>query len=624
MKLFYYIFTLILFIIIAVHLVSGAHYVTGRVNDSKDFISANNHEIVLWNPLNGIEDNLTDIIGPLGNSGTDNYFLIDCELLNIPCYIGDLLNIKVIEKNYRNSYTTTLIVTGAGFDVARELFLNIPPKYITLNYPRNNANITNSTINFNCSATDFDYNLNNITLYGNWTSGWHANETKSINTNFSSAIFTKNLPDGTYKYNCISYDNLSLANWSNINNTFTLDSTPPNITNITLNESKGCGNIYIRIDCTVTDNLAGIGNVTIQAIKPSGIENFSAKLFGGNVYYADIQTDEVGDWRFNCIANDSFGNIANLTSEMFSVYDSAVSEINLSFNDIVFDNENPIEFQLITINATIHNSGCGNANNFLVGFFKGSPILGNQIGENKTISIPGFSTQEVNITWNAEIGLSNIFVFADINNSLTEINETDNIANKTIWITAWQKIFGNVSSHKVISNYYNSNLSIWLNQTSISGNIFITDSESQINWMSLQAIGKNKTGNITVDDFSEIDNILNMAGLNDSIYSLYTNSGIISKNDSFIVQKTRIENVPVINSTNNSYFITGLLWDTSKDYADGEFSIDDKEPLVFITKINMKHQGYYGNYDYEIAIPAKLREYDNTEVSKVYLYYDLI
>jgi hypothetical protein len=119
---------LITFLILA-PLVSAAHYVIGYVEDALDGTSANDHTVVLWNPSRGdIDDNLTDIIGPNGNSGTDNTYMIDCEMLDNGCQIGDELNVKIINNgdNYI-SEIKNVTVTGAGYDVVGNISLNSPP-----------------------------------------------------------------------------------------------------------------------------------------------------------------------------------------------------------------------------------------------------------------------------------------------------------------------------------------------------------------------------------------------------------------------------------------------------------------------------------------------------------------
>jgi hypothetical protein len=69
--------------------------------------------------------------------------------------------------------------------------------------------------------------------------------------------------------------------------------------------------------------------------------------------------------------------------------------------------------------------------------------------------------------------------------------------------------------------------------------------------------------------------------------------------------KRTINSIPIVNSTNSSSFVTGILWDTT-----GGFNFySGTQPIVFVTVMNQSQQGAYGIYDYEIAVPAKLRDY---------------
>jgi hypothetical protein len=45
--------------------------------------------------------------------------------------------------------------------------------------------------------------------------------------------------------------------------------------------------------------------------------------------------------------------------------------------------------------------------------------------------------------------------------------------------------------------------------------------------------------------------------------------------------------------------------------------------LVFAAKINKGMQGAYGVYDYELRVPARLREYNDADKNELYFYYDL-
>jgi len=615
---------LIILFLVNISLVSAAHYVIGRVNNALDLTLANDHTVVLWNPSIGLTDNLTDIIGPNGNSGQDNLYMFDCELLNNGCQIGDSLKIKVT--NSGNNYISEdslVTITGAGYDLASEITLNSPPN-TTLNIPENLSNFSKSVI-FNCSATDLDSNLVNITLYGNWGSGWHENETKFLTGNSNSTTFTKYLEEGTYLWACSSEDNLSISSFSSKNRTINIDNTSPAIYSITLNQSYTCGTSEaIRVNCTTNDSFLGIDKVIIEAIKPSGRENFTTNQIAQDVYFSDIIVDEEGIWKFNCIANDTAGNSQNLSSSEIESH-SSKADLIINLENINFSDLNPIENKEITIEALILNNGCQAANNFIVGFYENDPDPdGIQIDNNKTISINQRSNQIVNVSWSAKIGPTNIFVLTDINNSIDEDNKTNNKNNKTIEVGAWQNYYGNLSSNKILGNSELYNLSMWINESTSTGNIFVADKESIINWASLQAIGKNTTGQETTDDFNDIDSIFSMGSFSDSISNIFTTDGNTPKEkDNFIIHSITMEEVPVINSTNTSNFITGILWDTFYD-LNGEFDQIENEKLVFVTKINKNTQGSYGAYDYEIKIPARLREQDNTDSSELYFYYELI
>ncbi len=617
---------LISLIILIFPLVSAAHYIVGYVNDALDGTSANGYEVVLWNPANGIDDNLTDIIGPAGNSGTDNTYFIDCELLNTPCAVGDEIRVRVL--NNGSNYITGFVnitVTGAGYDTMPNLTLNSPPN-ATLDSPINYANLSNSEVNFSCTANDLDGNLANVTLYGNWSGGWHANETLTASGSSDTINFSKTLAEGVYEWNCLATDNLSISGFAEQNFTFTLDLTPPNISSIYLNATGNvCGTSdYVRVNCTATDSLSGIGSVLIEAIKPSGALNYTAQLLSGDTYYADILLDEIGTWNFNCIANDSANNIANKSAlESIEVY-SSLADLSISSGNITFSNTNPLENQEVIINATIFNNGCGDANNFLVGFYEDDPDSGGrQINGNKTASVPGLGNSTVNVTWNAKIGTTNVFVSVDLNNSITEENESNNKANNSINVTAWQDFYGNITIDKLLADQNRKNLSVWSNESSLTGNIFITDTESNIDWFSLQAIGKNASGGNTANDFSDIDSILNMNNFSDSVSNTFTSDGNTPvKTDDFFIYKNTISSVPISNSTNNTNFITGILWDMSDD-SNGEYDQADKEDLVFVTKINRGTSGAYGIYDYEISIPVRLREYNPADTNNIFIYFDL-
>lgn len=616
------ILTIILQILILLSVCSAAHYIVGYVEDAKDGTSANDYTILLWNPSVGIQENLTDIIGSNGNSRVSNVYMIDCELLQSGCNINNNLTLKIINNgdNYISG-ETNVTITGAGYDVVNNITLNSPPSTV-LNYPLNQDKISELQIEFNCSVFDYDDNLKEVSLYGNWTGEWSLNETKEIGIGEKFIIFTKNILQGFYNYNCKVVDTLSISSFSTQNNSFTIDLTPPIIESVLGNISYSCGNTNnIKINCTAYDELLNVDKVIIQSISPGGITNYSGSILEGNTYYAEILLNELGTWKFNCIVNDSAGNVNNLTSEDFFVY-SNLPDLIINASSINLSEDNPIENQLVEINVDIKNMGCEKAENFLISFFEGDPLeSGINIG-NKTINISQISSTLTNISWNTKIGPNNIYIFADYDDKITEENEENNKENKTISIKAWQDIYGNTSVNKIIGGE-TVNIKKWFNESYLEGNIFITDSECTVNWLSLQAIGRAKNGEESSNDFLEIDELLGMGNFEDSVSNTFSENQNPKGVRSIIIYQKEISNIPVISSTESSEFVTGILWDSSDDEIGGEFDTGDKEDIVFVTPIKKDTEGTYGFYDYEIKIPSRLREYYDVDSEEVYLYYDL-
>jgi len=321
--------------------------------------------------------------------------------------------------------------------------------------------------------------------------------------------------------------------------------------------------------------------------------NFKETLLGG--YY---------EWSIMCI--DKANNSGYSKTRFINIIDP---DLAVYSSDIEFSKENPVENEEVIINATIHNIGNDNATNVLVQFFEDGPYT-NQIGSNIYINLSVGENSIVNTTWTAKVGLYNIYVVVDppyeTNGSIQELDESNNVANKTIFIPAYHIYYGDIIADLLLTSSSGESVRSWFNETNINGNIYLADADSSINWTSLFAIGTDLSYNPSQDDFEEIDTALNLTGLTDSINNSYTKNEEIKANDSFAVYGNTINNVPIVNSTNTSDFVTGILWDCS-DINPGEYN--GSQDLVFITKINKNKQGMYGIYDYEIKIPANLKRY---------------
>ncbi|PIN90365.1 hypothetical protein COU60_01775, partial [Candidatus Pacearchaeota archaeon CG10_big_fil_rev_8_21_14_0_10_34_76] len=517
---------------------------------------------------------------------------------------------------------TNISISGAGFEIMNDLILNSPP-VVSSQYPVNGSFSSSSENDFSCLVGDLDNNLVNVTLYGDWGLGWHPNETKSISGGSVMSNFTLALNEGNYNWNCLANDDLGISNLEGSNVSLTVDLTAPEINSVESNISTSCQvPEFTRVSCNTTDNLSGIKNVVIESISASGRLNHTTALSGEGIYYSDILLNEIGSWDFVCHVSDMADNLATSNSNTLWTSYTSFSDLVLYPQQLFFSNKNPIESEIVFINASVHNIGCGNASNFSLGFFQGDFDNGGVQITNLSLSLDGFSNSTVVINWSAEIGPQEIFVHADFSGDIVEGNESNNKIFEILEITGWQEIYGDAFLSTLLANQGIINLSGWSNDSG-SWNIFVVDKEAEIDWLSLIALGRNILGNPTSNDFSDIDNILDMVSFSDSVSNVFTSNGNDPiSTDSFFISGLEIANVPVVNSTNNSNFVTGILWDPFKD-VNGEYDILDKEDVVFVTKVNNGQEGAYGIYDYEIKIPVRLREYYPADSDEVYVYFDL-
>lgn len=122
MKIKLIIFFLFAFLV-NLSLSTAATYIVGEVADAEDGTSANDHAIIIWNLRRGMQDNITDIIGPNGDSGTNNVYLINCEELGDSCSLGDEIAIKVIDNGDGYITNTKKIIIHDSMNIAPALQL---------------------------------------------------------------------------------------------------------------------------------------------------------------------------------------------------------------------------------------------------------------------------------------------------------------------------------------------------------------------------------------------------------------------------------------------------------------------------------------------------------------------
>ena len=179
----------------------------------------------------------------------------------------------------------------------------------------------------------------------------------------------------------------------------------------------------------------------------------------------------------------------------------------------------------------------------------------------------------------------------------------------------------------MLQNSAENNLSIWKGfNAGMAGNIYAADTDTTlgINWGFLQAITRDTSGLSnanTLNDFEDIDVNVGLTTFVDSVNKTFSSGGTPKSTNTFSVFGSSIFNVPIVDSTNNSNFITGILWDTD-DSSNAFYDATDDEDLVFVTKINTNATGKYGNYDYEIRVPGDLTSYKGA-TNTITFYYEL-
>jgi len=365
-------------------------------------------------------------------------------------------------------------------------------------------------------------------------------------------------------------------------------------------------------------------NLTVDGIVESSVPLVSS----GTPHEESVSGLSLGEhsWNVTCWDDDFESNVN--TSETWS-FNYTYPDFQVNSSLINFNNSEPAEGESVRINVTINNLGGVFVDDVTVRFYNGDPDAGGvQIGNDKLMDLEKYGSNTTGVVWSSEMGSHEIFVVVDppvsTNGSFEEWNESNNKGSKNVTIGSWNYFYGNIGASSNFTLADNDSRSIirWDAKNYIGGNIYASDYEGSVSWKYLQAIGKTPGGGSSSEDFSEIDDLLNMSSYNDSVSNVYAEGGVAENTSDFRVFKENITGVPIAESINNSNFTTGILWDTSND-TDGEYSQTDKEDLVFVTKINKDTKGTYGVYDYEIRIPARLREYETEDTESAVFYVEL-
>jgi len=500
------------------------------------------------------------------------------------------------------------------------------PPLIELISPIENFRTTSSWINFSYIPYDL-IDIKNCSIY---LDGVFNQSNISISENTLNNFSISGVAEGQHNWTVNCSDSDDNWNWST-ERIFYRDISPPSIILNSPDNESGIdfNNDRVYFNWTAIDILDGTlqCNLTVDGV----VREPNVWVTNGSPIRKYVFTSVLGQgehfWNVTC-----WDQMKNTNTSELRMFNLTYPDFYVNPLEIFFNETSPRENQSINIIATVYNIAGSDISNVTVRFYKGDPDSGGlKIGTDIFINLSKFSQVNISQDWIASLGTSEIFVIVDppliSNGTYIELNESNNKASRTISVGSWHFFYGDVltSSNLVLANNDSNTLVNWSTNNLNNGNVYVTDYDSYVSWTSLQSIGKNKLNLDSTSDFSEIDYFLNSTSFDDSVYSVYTNSGTPKYTTNIYSFGNILEEVPIINSTNNSNFVTGILWDFSDDTngTGGEFDLADKEDIVFISPMNKHSEGTYGIYDYELRVPAKLREYEVSDTKSAVFYVEV-
>jgi len=232
-------------------------------------------------------------------------------------------------------------------------------------------------------------------------------------------------------------------------------------TNITLSLSlqkyQYDPNEPINITANLTYGSEAITNasVTAKIQKPDSLTEY-LKLYDDGLHGDNQTNDEI---YANTYTNTSLWGTYDITvtasgeineeefeREAFTtVWVEQYPDLTLNSSDILFSNDDPLESENITINATIHNIGKTNATNATILFYDGNPANGMAIGED-VVNVSVNATANASVLWIAKAGVHQIHVLISPYNEFLAENYTNNQAFKPIIVNVANVTFDTDSS----------------------------------------------------------------------------------------------------------------------------------------------------------------------------------
>ena len=468
---------------------------------------------------------------------------------------------------------------------------------------------------FSTGTPNITFNItDNYASTPNWTFfvDGVANKNGSSPNGTASATALNFLTNGTHTLTLQAVDNAgNAANSSSI--TIYVDTAAPIVTLLAPGNNTNISASQTTLNFTATDNMAPwlLCNLTLDGVVIGANINLT-----NNSINSTLVTGLAGgyhNWSATCF--DLASNLG--ASGMWRFY-IQLPDLYIDSGNITFSNATPIEGQNLSVNATVFNIGFNAAYNITVQFFLGDPRSGGTLlsAQNITnLTIGSNATLAINYT--ALIGSNNIYVLVNPpygTGQFPESNYTNNLAANGFIVGLYAIFSGTTNNMLQVTNANLSPLWTWNITNATGSNILVADIDSSLTFTALQALGSNTSNASHFSDFATLDTQLNSTNLTDSINRTWTSGGTPFATTTLTVFHKTIQNIPIVNSTNTSAFFTGILWDT----GDGGSSYNGTQDVAFLTQINMSQHGSRGVYDYEIRVPATLRDYKGSSKAVVF------
>lgn len=225
--------------------------------------------------------------------------------------------------------------------------------------------------------------------------------------------------------------------------------------------------------------------------------------------------------------------------------------------------------------------------------------------EQKIFSSKGFDSSILDYSFVPDQGPHRVRAIADSSDTFNETDESNNLGSTSFDVPLYGIMYGDTTetvylSNKKESTFYKHKI------TGGSGTIYFADSEASFSFTDLKPVS-------SYSGLGNVDQALNSTGFDDSIQNEWGEGSSIARTECFWVSGSDLCNVPVSNSTDNSFFDTGIVYDGGSTY-------DTADPLVFVSDMADSRKGGMGIYDYEAKVPSTLGETTGTsETIDVYM-----